>query len=189
MTGFVQERGVWPRSCMSRGLDAGGEGDTGVAQLCRSARSPVMPERRARQRADDSAFAGPRSPAPRASGGASGTPAYRMQQLLGDGAWVASYACPLWVSTLFCTFSLPSLACCVRMCEVPHGTLGDRRCPGLLSTSWPELSRSGPMVPHGACAALRGVWHAARERTLPQRRSAASATKPLCSVCCLRLVF
>jgi hypothetical protein len=33
----------------------------------------VRPERRARQRADDSAFAGPRSPAPRASGGASGS--------------------------------------------------------------------------------------------------------------------
>jgi len=41
-----------------------------------------MPEQRARQQADDSAFAGPRSPAPRAQGGASGTRACRAQKLL-----------------------------------------------------------------------------------------------------------
>jgi hypothetical protein len=61
----------------------------------------VMPERRARQRTDDSAFAGPRSSAPRAEGGASGTRACRAQKLLGDSEGVASYARPLRVSTLF----------------------------------------------------------------------------------------
>jgi hypothetical protein len=68
------------------------------------------PERRARQRADDSAFAGPRSPAPRAPGGASGTRACRAQKLrLHYSEYVASYAWPLLASTLFFTVSAPLL--------------------------------------------------------------------------------
>jgi hypothetical protein len=61
----------------------------------------VMPERRARQWTDDSAFAEPRSPAPHAEGGASGTKACRAHKLLCYGECVASYARPLRVSTFF----------------------------------------------------------------------------------------
>ena len=94
-----------------------------------------MPERWARQRADDSAFAGPRSPAPRAQGGAFGTRACRAQKLLCDGECVASYAWPLRVSTFFCTLFTSLLGMPLReYARSPHGTLGDFRCPGLIST-------------------------------------------------------
>jgi hypothetical protein len=56
---------------------------TEVMRLENSApRGAVMPERRARPWADDPAFAGPRSPAPRAEGGASDTRACRAHKLL-----------------------------------------------------------------------------------------------------------
>ena len=63
-------------------------------------------------------------------GGAFGTRACRAHKLLGYGECVASYVSPLRVSTLFCTFFVPSfISPCVRRCKAPHGTLGDRRRP------------------------------------------------------------
>src|SRR5262245_12339217 len=75
----------------------------------RTPRGAQMPEWRARQWADDSAVAGPRSPAPRAAGGASGTRACRAHKLRCSGGCVASYVWPPRVSTLFCLFSLPAV--------------------------------------------------------------------------------
>ena len=92
------------------------------------------PEWRARQRADESAVAGPRSPAPRTAGGASGTRACRAHKLRCSGGCGASYVGPPRVSTLFCLFSLPLGLGSLRRRTVPHRTLGDCRRLVRLST-------------------------------------------------------
>jgi hypothetical protein len=55
------------------------------------------------ERAGDSAFAGPKSPATRGRGGASGTACASQELLVPYCESKASYACPLVMSTLFCS--------------------------------------------------------------------------------------
>jgi len=85
-----------------------------------------MPEQRARQRADDSAFAGPRSPAPRARGGASDSRRATLKSCYGMMVRTRHRTCGLcWCQPSFALFSLPSFAGpCVRMRAAPHRTLG-----------------------------------------------------------------
>src|SRR5262249_44446720 len=97
-------------------------------------RGAVRPERRARPRADESAFAGARAPPPRGPRGAPAPPARPSHKIGCDGECAASYAWPLRVSTLLYTLCTPLLGMPLRAeARSPHETLGDRRGPGLLS--------------------------------------------------------
>ena len=85
-------------------------------------RGAVMPERRARPWADDPAFAGPRSPAPRAEGGASDTRACRAHKLL----WLC-----LVVSTQHPTLALGGCQSFFSLSRLPRWSLRSGRAgPG-----------------------------------------------------------